>query len=227
MKYHISLDVELKKNPYKGIYIALEGIDGSGKTTQVDLLYDYFKKQGREVVKTREPRKQNSLIANFIQQILLGKTDVPPAAFQYLFTADRVMHHEELVIPSLKAGKIVISDRCMWSAVPYGILDKNISANENTKKFVLVAQSIMSMYHQFTLPDYTFYLDIPLATSLKRIESEKRGEVKEVYETAAKLKKIVHGYKWLLKKFPKEFIVVNAKQPVDSLTTEIIKKIKI
>src|SRR3989344_1181864 len=223
MKYSISFDIDFKRNTSSGSYIALEGIDGSGKTTQVDRLCAYFESQGRQVVKTREPRKNVGVIGELIQKILHGKTKIPPVAFQYLFTADREIHHEKLILPSLTQGKTVISDRCFWSAVPYGILDRDGDLDENTAQYLLVAQSILSMYHQFKIPDKTFYLDIPLDTAVERI-NQGNGE-DEIYEDRKKLSKILKGYNWLLKKFPDEFTVVDGSKPVEEVTDEIIRSI--
>lgn len=223
MKYHVEFDIDFRRNPYKGTYVALEGIDGSGKTTQVERLAQYFKNQGKEVVTTREPRKEEGIIGDLIRKILLGKTQIPPVAFQYLFSADREIHHEELVIPSLKAGKVVISDRCFWSAIPYGLLDRKSQLEENTIEYILVAQSALSMYHQFIVPDHTFYLEIPLDSAMQRID--KTNEEREIYEDKEKLEKTIKGYQWLLREFPKEFIVVNAMKPVAGVTEAIINSI--
>ncbi len=224
MKYHIEFDVDFLRNHYDGVYVVLEGIDGSGKTTQVERLTEYFKKQGREVVKTREPRKSEGLIGELVQKILHGETKIPPVAFQYLFSADREMHHVELVIPSLKAGKVVISDRGFWSAIPYGLLDRKSELDANTMEYMLAAQSILSMYHQFTAPDFTFYLDIPLETAMERLS--KKSEEKEIYEEKGKLKKIVNGYQWPLREFPEEFTVIEGTRGVGEITEEIINCIK-
>ena len=62
MKYHVEFDIAFKRNSYKGLYIALEGIDGSGKSSQVKRLGSYFTKKGSKVVATREPRKKEGLI---------------------------------------------------------------------------------------------------------------------------------------------------------------------
>ncbi len=224
MKYHIEFDIDFKRNKTEGLYIAIEGIDGSGKTTQVDLLAEYFQKQGRKVIKTREPRKDEGLIGKLIQQILLGKTKVPSVAFQYLFSADREMHHKELILPALEKGDVVISDRCFWSAIPYGILDKEEEPNRATVDRYMVAQSILSMYHQFTIPDYTFYLDLPLAVAMQRIERADSAE--EIYEDEKKLEKVIYGYQWVLKEFPKELIIVDARKSVDEVTEKILGEIK-
>jgi dTMP kinase len=224
MKYHVEFDIDFKRNNSKGLYIAIEGIDGSGKTTQVERLYEYFSQLGKPVIKTREPRKDEGLIGELIQKILRGKTKIPPVAFQYLFSADREMHHTELVLPSLAEGKVVISDRCFWSVVPYGVMDRGGDLDENTAEYMLVAQSIMSHYHQFTIPDVTIYLDLPLSVAMKRLTKAK--EEKEIYEDQKILRKTLKGYDWLLQKFEKEFIVIDATKSVEDVTAEILTAIR-
>lgn len=135
MKYHIELDLEFRRNPYKGLYIALEGMDGSGKTVQIPRLREFFQKEDKEVVTTREPRKEG-LIADIINRLLLGSIDLPKEAFQHLFTVDRFLHHHELVLPALKAGKVVITDRCFWSAIPYGMWEMGERYGYERKKNV-------------------------------------------------------------------------------------------
>jgi len=224
MRYHVDFDIDFRRNSFEGTYIAVEGVDGSGKTTQVERLTKYFKDRGREVVRTREPRKEDGMIAELVQKILHGKTKIPAVAFQYLFSADREMHHEELVIPSLKAGKVVISDRCFWSSIPYGLLDRGIGLEGKNVKYMLAAQCILSMYHQFIVPDYSVYLDVPLNVAMKRIERE--GQKKEIYEEKEKLEKIIKGYKWLVKEYEDEFVEVDATKSVASVTKSIVAKIK-
>jgi len=220
MKYHISFDIDFKRNTEKGLYVVLEGIDGSGKTTQVELLVKALQRTGRKVTQTREPRKNVGLICKLIQEILLGKAKVSPVAFQYLFSADRQMHHQELILPALQAGKIVVSDRCFWSAIPYGLLDKDEQIEKNTIHQKLVAQSILSFYHEFTLPDITIFLDVSLDVAYRRIK--KSNGIKEIYEDKSKLKKARDGYRWLLKEFPKEFIVVDANRSVEEVSQDVL-----
>ena len=223
MKYHVELDIDLKRNPYKGKYICLEGIDGSGKTTQVEKLTRYFEKQRKSVVMTREPRKEG-LIGDIVQKVLTGKVKMSPIALQYLFSTDRVLHHEDVIIPALKQGKIVISDRCFWSAIVYGILDRNAGKYDyKSADFLLMAHCVLSMYHQFIIPDYAFYLRVSLETSIARIS--KKDDVKEIYEDREKLKKVIEGYDWLAKKFTREITVVDGEGEVGKVTKEIIKKL--
>ncbi len=222
MKYHVEFDIGFKRNSYKGLYIALEGIDGSGKSSQAEALVSYFTKQARKVVKTREPRKKEGIIGELIQKILHGKVDVPPVALQYLFSADRRMHHEEVVIPALKEGAVVISDRCFWSAVPYGILDQEDFGNmKNSANILLTSQSILSLYHQFIVPDYTFYLAVRVDEAWNRLKN-KTGEKREIYERKEKIAKVVPGYEWLLHEFPKEFVVIDGARSVEKVTEQIL-----
>lgn len=224
MKYKVEFELELKKNPYKGCYIAIEGTEGSGKTTQVQRLKEHYESLGKEVIVTREPRKEG-IIGDLVHDVLLGDKKFPAKALQYLFTTDRVLNHEEVIVPALKEGKIVISDRVFWSGIVYGILDRmGDKYDPKSADYLLVAHSILSFYHQFIIPDFTFYLKIPLDVSLKRLENE-RKQAKEIYEDEDKIKKIIQGYDELFNRFKEEITVVDGTKPIDKVTSEIIEKI--
>jgi dTMP kinase len=225
MKYHVGFDIELKKNPHKGKYIVVEGIDGSGKTTQVKKIAEYLGKQGTTVIQTREPRK-TGVIGEIAQKVLNRKLKMSNLALQYLFATDRVLSQEEVVVPALKKGNIIVSDRSFWSAIVYGILDRTgWKYDYKEADFILIVYSILSMYHQFIAPDYTFYLKISLPTALSRLK--KKDDVKEIYEDKEKLSKVIEGYDWLSKKFPEEITVIDGEKPADEVTQEIISKIKL
>jgi dTMP kinase len=223
MNYHISFDIDFRRNVYPGKYIAFEGIDGSGKTAQVELLKNYFQRQGKEVVLTREPRKGGSVVSDLIGKVLLGDVRMSPVAFQFLASADRVLNQEEVVIPALISGKIVLSDRSFWSVVPYAILDKGISYTEDDSKIMLVAQGLLSMYHQFIVPDMTFFLDVSLDVACERIK-KKRDEA-EIYEKKGKLRTLIKGYQWLLQEFANEFCVVDADRTVAQVNKSMVEMI--
>jgi dTMP kinase len=223
MIYHVEFDTELKKNPYKGRYIAVEGIDGSGKSTQVQRITDYYRKLGKNVVQTREPRKVG-VIGEIVQKVLNGKLKMSNLALQYLFATDRVLSQEKVIIPALKRGDIVVSDRCFWSAIVYGILDRTGGKYDYKQAdFMLIVYSILSMYHQFITPDETFYLKISLPTALARLK--RKDDVKEIYEQKEKLEKVIEGYNWLSTKFAKEIVTIDGEKPVEEVTREIISKI--
>lgn len=214
MKQHVSFDLDFRRNEFPGKFIVLEGIEASGKTTQVRKLGEKFP----DAVLTKNPTESQigKLIRN---EVLGGHSSIPPVAYQYLFAADREIQQEE-IIGYLKEGKTVISDRYFWSSVAYGIADREEMDYEDWENVSLVAFSILSMYHQFVLPDLTIYLDISLEESLRRMEgSAKHTEIYDNHEMNVKIKK---GYKWLLEKFPEEFKVISAEKSEEKLTEELV-----
>ncbi|MEK7451059.1 MAG: dTMP kinase [Patescibacteria group bacterium] len=223
MKYHIEFDLELKKNPYPGKLIVIEGIDGSGKTTQAQKVTEALNGKGIKSILTKEPTDEAT--GKLIRRILSGETNLPSVAFQYLFSADRAVHQEQIE-NYLKKGITVVNDRYFWSSVVYGMVDKEIDFKKKNgdRENLLVALSILSMYHQFLLPDFSFALKVSVATALERIK--RKDKHIEIYEKESKLKKLATGYDWLTKQFPKEITVMNGEKSVEEVTKEIIKRIK-
>lgn len=217
MNYHISFDLDFRRNPYPGKFIVIEGIDGSGKTTQAKLLVDRLKVLGKEAVYTKEPT--DGPIGQFIRQTLRGAVDVSPLSIQYLLAADRVLHAEE-VEKYLKEGKTLIGDRYFWSAVAYGMADRQETQYEDNGYVLLLAQGILSMYTQFIVPDITFYLRTSVDIALSRLA--KMTKEKELYETREKLEKIYQGYEWLASQFPEEITVVDGEKEMEEVTEGIL-----
>ena len=220
MKYHIEFDLDFKRNSYPGKFIALEGIDGSGKTVEAHFLAKSLKAQGKKVFLTKNPT--DGPLGKFIRQMLQGKIDIPLVSFQYVFSADRQVQQLD-IIEHLKKGDIVISDRYFWSSVAYGVADKEGVDYGNAAMQEVIAQSILSMYNQFIIPDTTFYLDASIKTGLSRRNDTTKE--KELYENTVKLRRIEEGYKWLLQKFPKEFTVINAEKTKKEVHGEIMGKL--
>ena len=218
MKYPVSFELEFRKHNYPGRLIAIEGIDGSGKTTQVRKTVEILKEKGIEAVYTKEPT--DGEIGRFIREILAGNKKFRPVAFQYLFSADRVEHQEE-ILELLKKGKIVVSDRYFWSSVPYGATDRGIDfkKNQNEANILLVCYSILSLYHQFIVPDKTIYLNVDPATAIDRLT--KARHMPDIYDKLEKLGRIAAGYDWLVEQFPEEFTVIDGTKSVVEVSKEI------
>lgn len=224
MDYHIDFVLDLKRNPYRGLYIAIEGIDGSGKTTQIENVSKHLNKKGHTVIITGEPRP-GQMVEKLIRKVLFAKVQIPSTAFQDLYTADRVFNHKNIIEPALLKGHTVISHRNFWSAVTYGIIDQGEKEYSLEKAYILmVANGIVSHCHQFIAPDFTFYLDISVDTAIKRLSKmSKKGDI---YEKRSKLAKIAEGYRWIAKQFPEEIHVIDGEQPIEKITEEIVSKIK-
>jgi dTMP kinase len=217
MKYKVSFSIDFKRNKHKGKFIALEGIDGSGKTLQTEKVVKELKKRGYKVISTKEPTDR--VIGKFIKNdILTGRVKLPPVAIQYIFSADRSDHQKEIE-EYLKKGYVVVTDRYFWSAVCYGIADLDQVAD-----YYLTVLSVLSPYNRFITADAMFFLDIPLKVALQRIS--KSSKHNEIYDNEKKLKKIKKAYDFLIKRFPKEFIVVDANKSVDELTLDLVKRIE-
>lgn len=220
MKYNVNFDIDFKRNTYPGKLIVLEGIEACGKTSHTQMVGDILQKT-HKVFLTKNPT--NSFVGDFIRQNLLaGKVRIPPISLQYLFGADREIQQQE-IIERLKKGEIVISDRYFWSSVAYGTADMETDY-ENFANLSLTAFSLLSMYHQFIVPDVTFFLDISLEEAEKRMSKSKKHT--EIYDNKEMNVKVKKGYDWLIKKFPDEFTILNAEKSAEKVTEEIIEKIK-
>lgn len=219
MQHHVEFELKFTDNTYTGKYFALEGIDGSGKTTQVEKLSEYFEKQGKEVFVTKEPT--NGEIGLLIKKIISGQVKIPPASLQYLFAADRGVHLEEEVIPQLKSGKVVLSDRSFWSAVCYGIAD--LGLDESEKERLLVAYNILALYGGYLVPDKTFVINVPASVAIERIKM--RNDKNTLYEKQGTLEKVQKEYVWLAGKFSDKLILIDGTKSVDEVFKQILKNI--
>jgi dTMP kinase len=139
----------MKKN--KGIFITIEGGEGSGKTTQSRLLKEYLEKLGRKVLLTREPG--GTLFAESIRKILLSPDSRPvPLSELFLYEAARAQHMDEFVIPALKAGKVVICDRFTDATVAYQGYGRKLD--------IKLINQLNKEATFGILPNLTIYLDI-------------------------------------------------------------------
>ncbi|NJE07300.1 dTMP kinase [Thermococcus sp. M39] len=196
-----------------GIFIVLEGIDGAGKSTQAKLLAEWFEKRGYDVVLTKEPT--DTAFGKLIRRLVLtggreGIIDGAKISYEaeaLLFAADRAEHVKKLIEPSLKAGKVVISDRYFYSSLAYQWargLDLEWLINLN--KFAI-------------RPDLVILLDLPVKESMKRINGRK---LKSEFDKIAELqKKVRENYLKLVEMFP-EMKIVNALASIEDIHNDIV-----
>lgn len=216
MKYNVNFDIEFKKNPYPGKLIAIEGIDGSGKTTQARLLCQRLGEQGIPAYCTKEPTDLPT--GKLIRQVLAGDREMTSVGLQYLFAADRA-EHQQIFASHLEDGEVVITDRYFWSSVAYAIADM-----KTVDDYYLTVFSLLSFYNRFLIPDLTFYLKVEPKVGTHRIDE--MGKRREIYDHMEKLRKVQKGYAFLLEKFPEKFVMINAEESIEKVTEQIFSKLE-
>ena len=159
----------------KGVFICIEGLDGSGKTTHAHRLVRNLQENRFDAIYTTEPSRGE--LGTFIRgTILEGKKRVPRVVETVLFAVDRVEHINKDVKPSLKEGKIVVSDRCVYSSLAYqGAAGLDLEWIAEINRFALP-------------PDLAIYIDVPPEVVVKRIRRKK--SVMERLETQRRVQKV-------------------------------------
>ncbi|KIN71881.1 dTMP kinase [Sulfitobacter guttiformis] len=195
-----------------GLFISFEGIDGSGKSTQVSLLADYLRKTGREVVVTREPG--GSAGAEEIRALVLqGDPDRWSAETEILlFTAARRDHLERLIRPSLAAGKVVICDRFADSTRMYqGLSRGDLRETVDTLHNLMIGVE----------PDLTVLIDMDPVEGLKRAKG-RMGTEERFEDFGADLQAAMRaGFLALAAQFEDRFRVIDGAQSVKDVSTAI------
>jgi len=142
------------------MFITFEGIEGTGKTTQISRVCDYFDKQGREIFLTMEPG--GSRMGKELRKMLLhvDNKDITPIAELFLYLADRAQHVAQVIRPQLEAGKIVISDRFADSTVVYQGYGRGLDPK--------LLHTLNEVAVDGLWPDLTILLDLDVEVGLKR-----------------------------------------------------------
>ena len=201
----------------KGFFISFEGIDGSGKSTQIQHLAKYLETLGFDVIITREPG--GSTGGEEIRNLLLqGEVDRWSAETEILlFTAARRDHLERIIAPALEDGKIVICDRFTDSTRMY----QGMRGPSLRNLVELLNDKIIKWD-----PDLTIIIDINPETSLKRAKSRKTVEERfEDFGVELQMK-MRQGFIELAKEFSNRIEVVNGQQSVDKLAHDICTLVK-
>lgn len=194
------------KNPYAGKFIAFEGLDGAGSTTQAGKLTFYLKERLKKVHLTKEPT--NNLIGGLIRGQLTKEWRTGPECLQLLFTADRAHHLEKEVIPLLKQEITVVTDRYFFSSVAFGSL--GIDDRDWLQK----------INDRFILPDITFLLHVSPQVCLQRIKTNRFHL--ELFEEEEHIAKIWRTYNELAQEFENVY-VINGENPAEEVFADILK----
>jgi len=197
----------MKQNLFDGNFIVFEGLDGSGQSTQAALLKDYFLKQNWPVLLTKEPTKSTKA-GKIIREILDEKIKIAPLKLQELFCEDRKEHLKTEIIPALREGTTVISDRYAFSTMAFGGLEVG-------------THHLIKLNENFICPNVVFYLRVKPEECIRRIEV--RGKKVQFFEKLEILQRVAANYEKVAERFGENFVVLDGQQSIEKIHRQVIR----
>ncbi|WP_241986767.1 dTMP kinase [Cryobacterium fucosi] len=195
-----------------GLFITLEGGDGSGKSTQAQLLADWLAGRGRTVLRTREPG--GTPVGVLIRDIVLHhRGEVAPRAEALLYAADRAQHISTAVRPALERGEVVIQDRYLDSSVAYQGAGRVLDGTEIRDLSLWAAEGL--------LPHLTILLDLDETVARGRLDDANKRFDRLEAEKADFHRRVRGSFLELAAAEPDRFLVVDAAAPVDTIAAAI------
>lgn len=202
----------------KGIWIAFEGNDGSGKTTQIRDVAKYFRSHGKEVIETREPGGNN--YSEQVRKLIFDhEVANDPQSQLLLFAVSRRRNIIDVVLPARKEGKIIISDRSEGSTYAYQHYQFGLSLRE--------VQEINDFATDGIKPDLTVLLDVDIETAYARMLKAKGIEANhfDIFDRDAWLKRS-YGYRQLARQNSKSWITVDANKEKEVVFQQLIDRLE-
>jgi dTMP kinase len=197
-----------------GTFISFEGIEGTGKTIQSKILYEYLIKKRHKVILTEEPG--GTRIGLKIRDILLSveNKEMSHLAELLLYNASRAQHIKEVILPALKRGYIVITDRFTDSTVAYQGFGRRIDLN--------LIKSFNKTVTAGLKPDMTLLLDLDVETGLKRNRGINKTDRLEL-EDVKFHKRVRNGYLKIAAKEKKRIKIIDASESIQQIHKKIVK----
>lgn len=190
----------------RGLFIVFEGPDGSGQSTQANLLANWFEKKGQMVFVTKEPT--NSIVGGIIRTVLKKEWKIHPKTLALLFVTDRSHHVHTEIKPLTKKGVIVISDRYILSTLAFESDDVDI-------------EWLKQINSPFPKPDLTFILNVPGRICFKRIGESRFGF--QFFENVEGLEFVRRKYLELKDVFPNTHVIKGYERTPKEIHEEIIE----
>jgi dTMP kinase len=196
-----------------GLFIAFEGGDGAGKSTQVALLRDALEATGRTVTVTRQPG--GTELGQQIRDLVLHGDHVAPRAEALLFAADKAHHVDQLIQPALEAGDVVLTDRYTDSAVAYQGAGRELGAQEIHDLNMWAVGDLV--------PDLTVVVDVPAEEGRRR-----RGEVHDRLESEHDTfhESIRAHYLAMAQGNPQRYLVVDGTLPAEQIHGLVLERLR-
>jgi dTMP kinase len=205
-----------KKQQTPGLFITLEGIEGSGKSTQIHHLAELLARAGFHVLQTREPG--GTATAEAIRHILLTASShepVTPQAEALLILAARCQHVAHLIRPAVRRGTLVLCDRFSDSTFAYQGFARGLDL-----EWLRAANEVAT---DGLTPDLTLVLDLPVSVGLARRRADRGEQNRLDRETERFHRKVRRGFLTLAAEEPKRITIVNANRPAQEVQDELSK----
>lgn len=202
----------------RGVFITFEGIEGCGKTTQSKKLYDFLKKNNLSVYLTKEPG--GTKFGERLRDIFLSKEIGinNPIVELFLILTDRSEHINELILPAIEGGAIVISDRYYDSTTAYQGYGRGLSISEIYR----IHRDLINA----PTPDITFFLDIPVLDGLKRVDKRGTGKNRLDDEELSFHERVRKGYMEIAKAEKERFIVIDGSKDIKTVHDYIVMTLR-
>src|SRR4051794_30927049 len=194
------------------MFVSFEGADGSGKSTQAELLRDALVTEGREVVLTREPG--GTELGERARELVLNGPSMGAWAEAALYAASRAEHVEEVIRPALERGAIVVCDRYIDSSLAYQGIARGLGVDAVLELNLAVTGGL--------LPDITFLLLVDLDVAAGRYANSPDRLEREGTELQAK---VDAAYRELAARFPERIVTVDADRSPDEIRDEIVDRL--
>ncbi|MGP1413776.1 MAG: dTMP kinase [Bacillales bacterium] len=201
------------------MFITFEGVEGCGKSSIINYVYQELIKENKKIILTREPGGVK--ISEDIRNIILDKsnTNLDKRTETLLFAASRRQHLVEKVWPALANNTIVLCDRYIDSSLAYQGIANEVGMDEVLNVNMFATEN--------TLPDYTILLDLDPIIGLERINKNSNREVNRIdLKQISFHEKVRNGYLLLAEKYPERIIVINANNSFDIVKNEVLQVIR-
>ena len=201
----------------RGIFITMEGPDGSGKSTQIALLKEYLEKEGYDVIITREPG--GTKISENIREVILNPEykEMSSVTEMLLYASARAQLIAEVIGPAIDSGKAVISDRFVDSSLVY----QGMARGLGVEKVYEINKTAIGDY----MPDVTFMLDLPAEVGISRKKDQKELDRME-QESLDFHRSVAEGYRQMAARFPDRIKTIDATLPIEEICGIIKGRVK-